>query len=665
MSNTTRKLTAAILTVIMCLSVFTFSISDLKAKAYGETFIIDVGHGGEDPGALGPNGREEADDVLRLALRVGEILAPYTTFVFTRTTDATLSLSQRSSMANAGGYDYIISIHRNAFSSATANGLEVWWYSGTYGGNPTACKNFATSVYNAVMEQCPVWTQRGVKDGNLHMCRQPYMPSCLIETGFITNVRDNEIFDTYFEQNAIGIANGMLRMIGKEVGSEGAVTTTHKLDGNSPVDMGKDFYARVEHPASGKYLADVGGEVKATELSGGSEQVWHFMRQASGAYLVGNGATAKFWDIQGSSYKDGTKLISTNVTFEANQKFYIYYINNAFHFMPEGGDKTIDVDANTISAQIYGNTVGGSDAVAVAARSFDLEILNVYDGTKTPSDLGDSFTATIKNTASGKFITAAGSLISGQAESKADNQKWIFTKQPNGSYTIVSASENLAIDVYCTLLAEGTTVDMYNLHGGNAQTFFLIRVDGTYYIKSTYTLNALYMNASDGEFYTYATGEDRIAAQKFEITPVKEGETELILKDSSSYSKDGTELSGVAAGQTVSGLLSNFDNESAVVYNAEGKELSASEKVGTGCVIALYADGVKVDALTVIIKGDVNGDGIVDGTDYLRIKSVFLGTLSLENAYLTAADVDSTDKVDGTDYLRVKGHFLGTYNLYS
>ena len=667
MSNKTLKLTAVLLAFVTCFSVLTFSPFDLKAEASGETFIIDVGHGGEDPGALGPGGREEADDVLRLALRVGEILRPYTTFVFTRTTDATLSLSQRSSMANAGGYDYIISIHRNAFSNTAAKGLEVWWYSGTYGGNPSACQRFATSVYNSVMEQVPVWTERGVKDGNLHMCRQPYMPSCLIETGFITNTEDNRIFDQYFEQNAIGIANGMLKMIGKSVDSSSIVSATHKLDGNSYVDMGKDFYARVEHPASGKYLADVNGEVCATELSGGSEQVWHFMRQASGAYLVGNSSTAKFWDVNGAKYDNGTPLVSTNVNYGVNQKFYIYYINNVFHFMPEGADKTVDIDATSLKAQVYGNSVANASDVAKPARTFDIEILNVYDGTKVPADLGESFTATIKNSASGKFVTASGRNLIGANKSNANNQKFNFTRLSNGAYTIGSVSENLTIDVFETRLEEGTTVDLHELHGGIAQTFFLIEKDGKYYIKSTYTLNALSMDATSLDFTAKATGEDTalLAAQMFEINICGEGEDALILKDSSEYLKDESYLMNVASSQTVEGLIGNFENTSVAVYDSNGKELSASAKIGTGCEVALVVDGEKIDALTVIVKGDVTDDGVVDGTDYLRIKAVFLETYTATGAYTKAADVDESGKVDATDYLRVKGHFIGTYNIFA
>lgn len=63
------------------------------------------------------------------------------------------------------------------------------------------------------------------------------------------------------------------------------------------------------------------------------------------------------------------------------------------------------------------------------------------------------------------------------------------------------------------------------------------------------------------------------------------------------------------------------------------------------------------------LLGDVNNDGTIDSTDYMRIKSHFLGTLTLEDKAFKAGDVDASTEIDSTDYLRVKGHFLGSYNL--
>jgi hypothetical protein len=71
-----------------------------------------------------------------------------------------------------------------------------------------------------------------------------------------------------------------------------------------------------------------------------------------------------------------------------------------------------------------------------------------------------------------------------------------------------------------------------------------------------------------------------------------------------------------------------------------------------------------VDSVTVVVLGDVDGNGIVDTTDYMRIKSTFLGTFTLNEAENCAADVEANGIIDTTDYMRVKSHFLGTYDLY-
>ena len=446
-----------------------------------------------------------------------------------------------------------------------------------------------------------------------------------------------------------------------------SLTTSHKLDGQDYVDMGKDFYARIGNNNIGKYFTDENNEVWARDFTGEANQVWHFMRQANGAYLVGNSGSSKFLSVKDAKYENGSRLVTSSVDYGAHQKFYIYYLYNNFYMMPEGRDMTVDIDCSLFHTQICGTETGnGKDEASFKARSLNLEIINVYDGTREISNLGDSFQATIKNSASGKYVTADGASLVAADKNNADTQKWNFTRLPNGSYTIVSQSENLAIDVEHTRLEEGTAVDMYNLTKLNAQTFFLIEKDGSYYIKPTYTLNTLHMNASTLDFAIYATSDDadKIAAQKFEISIIGGENNSLVLKDNSSYEKGESNLNKVAAGQTAAGLLSNFANENAVVYNANGDEVSGNAKVGTGYTVSLVVDGKKVDTLTIVILGDVTGDGIVDGTDYLKIKSSILGGDALTGAYDTAADVDGNNEVESTDYLRVKAHFLGSYNLF-
>src|SRR5690625_6971829 len=87
---------------------------------------IDAGHGGNDPGASG-NGLREKDLTLTIAKKVQALLKDYATVRMSRTTDKTLSLTQRTNDANSWGADYFLSIHINA---GGGTGYEDYIYNG-------------------------------------------------------------------------------------------------------------------------------------------------------------------------------------------------------------------------------------------------------------------------------------------------------------------------------------------------------------------------------------------------------------------------------------------------------------------------------------------------------------------------------------------------------
>jgi len=179
------------------------------------TFILDPGHGGNDPGALLGN-RHEADDVLRLSKRVAElVIAAGEGCAFTRVTDITLSLAERCSIANSGSFTYFLSIHRNA---GGGKGIETYYYSGS-SATSTGAK-LATSVQNSMVNS-GIWTaNRGVKTAEFYVIKNTNMPAALAEVGFIDSTVDNDIFDKHFETLAVSIANGLLAMVGKSVNTQ-------------------------------------------------------------------------------------------------------------------------------------------------------------------------------------------------------------------------------------------------------------------------------------------------------------------------------------------------------------------------------------------------------------------------------------------------------------
>ena len=170
--------------------------------------VIDAGHGGSNPGAV-YNGRQEKDDVLALALAVGQILEENGVNVYyTRTTDVYESPYQKAMEGNAVGADYFVSIHRN--SSPYPNqytGVETLVYNG-YGEAARLARNINEQLARVGYENQGVNEQT-----NLVVLNRTEMPAVLVEAGFINTDADNRLFDVRFEETARAIADGILETI--------------------------------------------------------------------------------------------------------------------------------------------------------------------------------------------------------------------------------------------------------------------------------------------------------------------------------------------------------------------------------------------------------------------------------------------------------------------
>ena len=91
------------------------------------TVVIDPGHGGQDPGAIGLGGLREKDVTLRLARALRRrLLARDFEVVLTRDSDRTLSLVERTARAEAARGDVLVSLHANAARNRHAAGVEIY-----------------------------------------------------------------------------------------------------------------------------------------------------------------------------------------------------------------------------------------------------------------------------------------------------------------------------------------------------------------------------------------------------------------------------------------------------------------------------------------------------------------------------------------------------------
>lgn len=95
-----------------------------------KTIVIDPGHGGRDPGAIGENGTQEKDITLDVALKLKERLVVLNGFnvLLTRETDRTLPLAERVDFAKANSADIFISIHVNSLPQKSVNLIETFYF---------------------------------------------------------------------------------------------------------------------------------------------------------------------------------------------------------------------------------------------------------------------------------------------------------------------------------------------------------------------------------------------------------------------------------------------------------------------------------------------------------------------------------------------------------
>lgn len=170
----------------------------------GYSIVLDAGHGGKDPGAIGLDGSFEKDIVSSTTSTLASTLrAQGATVIETRTGDYFLTLDERASISNAYYTDVFISIHYNAFPVLSVQGLSTYYAS-------NSSRALAQNVQNALVSAVPL-NNRGIMQENFKVLRNTNAPSILLELGFITNPYDFSIVRTadYQAQVAEAVANGL------------------------------------------------------------------------------------------------------------------------------------------------------------------------------------------------------------------------------------------------------------------------------------------------------------------------------------------------------------------------------------------------------------------------------------------------------------------------
>ena len=223
--------------------------SHLRPQYQVRKVIVDAGHGGHDPGAIGRSGLREKTAALDIARRLKEELeAQGIDVIMTRKDDTFVSLQQRTTIANRTDADFFVSIHCNASRSRGIDGFEIYHLRPTAEASPqivdgagefpveeeVAYDTHSTSlrrvlwdlvyaehrVESAELAKAVAWAMnrrlptpnRGVKGARFYVLRGVRMPSVLVEVGFISNAAEEEKLRSreYRQQVAEAIAAGIV-----------------------------------------------------------------------------------------------------------------------------------------------------------------------------------------------------------------------------------------------------------------------------------------------------------------------------------------------------------------------------------------------------------------------------------------------------------------------
>lgn len=213
-----------------------------------QTIVLDPGHGGSDPGAIGVGGLREKDVTLRLALALeSRLRARGFSVVMTRNGDRTLSLEERTAIAEGSDGDVFVSLHANAAPRRALHGIETYYPDANHerhslrvaarengvsrsqlnalqrtlaklrvGEVSPQSRRLAEHVQQELVtglprEYRPV-PDLGVKKGPFYVLFLSSMPSVLVESGFVTHaaeakrLRDDRYVAALAEQIAVGLS---------------------------------------------------------------------------------------------------------------------------------------------------------------------------------------------------------------------------------------------------------------------------------------------------------------------------------------------------------------------------------------------------------------------------------------------------------------------------
>lgn len=242
--------------------------------------------------------------------------------------------------------------------------------------------------------------------------------------------------------------------------------------------------------------------------------------------------------------------------------------------------------------------------------------------------------------------TLSGTFMSGTSSKDGKTYAKLFLEagEKSGVNPIYLASLSLQELSSNAIQFNGTTIEYYGIRYSSLYNFYNIGASGTF----TACGGIVWASGGHPSTYSFLKGLDGNNTGGSEITSPTNLDKYIT---NAGYKVSGSYIYGIKSNTNVSTIKNKM---SGVNVSISGNK---SDLVGTGTTITLSKDGTTYSK-TVIISGDVDGDGKIAATDYVAIKNSIMEIGSLSNVQKLGADMNNNNRVDAGDYVAIKNYIM-------
>ena len=275
-------------------------------------------------------------------------------------------------------------------------------------------------------------------------------------------------------------------------------------------------------------------------------------------------------------------------------------------------------------------------------RNFlDKESIFMFEDLSSYSSVTESMVQRILN----------GTFMSGKSSLDNKNYAAIFMEagQQNKVNPVYLASLVVQeVGTNGSIQTSGQTIEWYGLRYSSLYNFFDIGASGTFTAR--------------GGIVWAGGGSPNV----FEFINNVEGYTNTQIQaptsldsyiTSAGYSVNNSYISNVKEKLTVGTIKNKISGATVTIKSASGSDLSSGALVGTGCILTITKDDTSYSK-TIIVTGDVDGDGEIAATDYVAIKNHIMDVKGLSTAAKKGADMNNNAQVDAGDYVAIKNYIM-------